>query len=481
MSNWAEEFDVVVCGFGGSGAAAAIESYDQGANVLVVEKSVDGGGSTAESGGSVPVILHHDKAIEHYCGLTEGRTPRDVIDAYVTAVEQIPAWVEANGGCFETLPMTLPPFPTRYEGTAYAGITGSEGVGDRQRIKELGVNHGGTSLWNFLSRNVARRRIEVRLQTPALRLIRGGDGVVDGVEADISGTRARIRARRGVVLATGGFSYSASMLREYVGVELPGFGPPKRNTGDGIRMAMQVGADLWHMNSIAAGFGYQVPGVGAAWMCRLPAFGFFLVDQTARRFLNEPTVEHHAAGNALIMRDFHSGRFPRLPSYIVFDERTRVAGKVSTNEAGANRVLYWSDSNEDEIAKGWIRTGETIEALATTIGLPPPALAATLADYNRAVVDGNDEFGRRPEQMAVVNQPPFYAIEVMPALFNTQGGPRRDAKARVLDVDGLPIPGLYSAGELGSIWGSLYPGAGNVPEALAFGRLAGAHAARERL
>jgi succinate dehydrogenase/fumarate reductase flavoprotein subunit len=478
MMGWAEEFDVVVCGFGGAGTAAAIEAHDQGARVLVVEKSLEGGGSTAESGGSIPTILDRDRAVEHYVGLTEGRTPRDVIDAYVAAVEEIPAWVEGNGGAFEMLPMNLPPFPTRFEGTAYENIPGSEGIGDRRRIREEGVNHGGTSLWNFLKANFEHRGIEVRLGTPARRLIQDRDGSVAGVEVDANGERRRIRARRGVVLATGGFSYGHDMLREYVGVVLPGFGPPGRNTGDGIRMAIQAGADLWHMNSIAAGFGYQVPGVGAAWMCRLQAYGFFIVDSTGRRFLNEPTVEHHAAGNALVVRDFRTGSFPRLPSYIIFDERTRLAGKVATNEAGANRVLVWSDDNEDEIAKGWISRGETIDELAGAVGLPAEPLAQTLAAFNRAAAEGGDEFGRRRDQMVALDQLPYYAIAVMPSLFNTQGGPRRDPQARVVGIDGQAIPGLFSAGELGSIWVSLYPGAGNVPEAIAFGRIAGRSAAQ---
>ena len=75
--------------------------------------------------------------------------------------------------------------------------------------------------------------------------------------------------------------------------------PPGRNTGDGVRMAQAVGADLWHMNSVACGFGYQVPDLPSAWMCSIPAFGFFLVDRLGRRYLNEPTVEHHAANHAL--------------------------------------------------------------------------------------------------------------------------------------------------------------------------------------
>ena len=97
--------------------------------------------------------------------------------------------------------------------------------------------------------------------------------------------------------------------------------------------------------------------------------------------------------------------------------------------------------------------------------------------YNRAAVDGGDEFGRQPAEMVPLREPPFYGIPVWPALFNTQGGPRRGAGGEVIGTDGTPIPGLFSAGELGSIWGSLYPGAGNVTEAVVFGRIAGRSAA----
>lgn len=97
--------------------------------------------------------------------------------------------------------------------------------------------------------------------------------------------------------------------------------------------------------------------------------------------------------------------------------------------------------------------------------------------YNRAAVEGGDEFGRPQAEMVPLREPPFYGIPVWPALFNTQGGPRRGAAGEVIGTGGTPIPGLFSAGELGSIWGSLYPGAGNVTEAVVFGRIAGRSAA----
>src|SRR5260370_18136147 len=98
MMGWAEELEVVVCGFGGAGTAAAIEAHDQGARVLVVEKSLEGGGSTAESGGPIPTILDRDMAVEHYVGFTEGRTPRAVIEAAVKSVQETPARVEPHTG-----------------------------------------------------------------------------------------------------------------------------------------------------------------------------------------------------------------------------------------------------------------------------------------------------------------------------------------------------------------------------------------------
>ena len=284
-------------------------------------------------------------------------------------------------------------------------------------------------------------------------------------------------ADRGVVLASGGFAWNADLLRDAVGPGLAALSPEGRNTGDGLRMAQAVGADLWHMNCIACGFGYQVPDLPSAWMCSIPAFGFFLVDRHGHRYLNEPTVEHHAANHALLVRDFRTGSFTRLPSYLIFDETTRLAGRIATLEAGANRRHPWSEDNLAEVARGWIKRGDSLEALATELGIAPDALAETGKRFNEAAVAGDDELGRVPDAMVPVVTPPFYGIEVRPALFNTQGGPRRNERGEVLAVGGDPIPGLFGAGELGSMWAALYPGAGNVTEAIVSGRIAGRSAA----
>ena len=256
-------------------------------------------------------------------------------------------------------------------------------------------------------------------------------------------------ARAGVVLTTGGFGYSAELLREWVGTEIPAYGPPGRNDGSGLRMALEAGAALWHMNAVACGFGYRVPGVDAAWMCIMRSFGFIMVDGSARRFLAEPAVEHHAAGNALIVRDFHTGEFTRLPSYLVFDDATRRAGPIVTNEAGANRVLSWSESNMEEVGTGWIKRSDSVAGLARELSLPPAGSRTpcgnTTAPPSKAATSSA---ARRPRWCRCGNLP-----STDPRLrrrFNTQGGPR-EAAGEVIGTGGTPIPGLFSAGELGSI------------------------------
>jgi succinate dehydrogenase/fumarate reductase flavoprotein subunit len=476
MSSGREEFDVVVAGYGGAGASAAIAAHDAGARVLVLEKSEVGGGSTAESGGSFAAILDRAGAVEHYLSITEGRTPREVISAYVDGVRALPKWLADNGRAPEPLPMGHPPFPRRYAGTAYRARPHADAIGERYRVREDGVSHGGTSLWNLVRENVERRGIEVRLGTPVTALLRS-DGRVSGVVAGDAVRPITILARRGVVLATGGFGCSAELLREWVGLDIPAFGPPGRNDGSGLRMALDAGAALWHMNAVACGFGYRVPGIDAGWMCIMRSYGFVMVDAHGDRFLAEPTIEHHAANHALIVRDFHTGEFTRVPSWLIFDDATRRAGPIATNEAGANRTMRWSDSNLDEVEKGWIARADTVPELAAALGLPPDRLEETVGRYNRAAIDGDDEFGRIPAEIVALSEPPFYGIAVWPTLFNTQGGPRRGAAGEVLGADEVPIPGLFSAGELGSIWGSLYPGAGNVTETVVFGRIAGRSAA----
>ena len=149
----------------------------------------------------------------------------------------------------------------------------------------------------------------------------------------------------------------------------------------------------------------------------------------------------------------------------------------------------WSADNQREIDRGWILKAGTVKELAAKIledpdnnkVLQPSALEATIRQYNEYCRQGEDlEFHRPKQYLEPLQDPPYYAIKLWPGGPNTQGGPRRNVSGQVMHVGGTPIPRLYSAGELGSVWGMLYNVGGNIGECIAFGRIAGANAASEK-
>jgi succinate dehydrogenase/fumarate reductase flavoprotein subunit len=205
------------------------------------------------------------------------------------------------------------------------------------------------------------------------------------------------------------------------------------------------------------------------------------LDKHGRRFVNEAGMEIHDYYTELSQFDVKKMEFPRVPIWGIFDEQTRKRGPLSRGTAGYNRDLYtWSLDNSAEIGKRWIFQGKNAGELAAKTSIAPDVLEETIGRYNGYCQAGKDgDFGRPKEDLRVL-KPPFYAIQLWPALINTQGGPRRDRESRVLDPEGQPIPRLYAAGELGSIWGYLYQGACNISEALVFGQIAGRNAASEK-
>ena len=141
-------------------------------------------------------------------------------------------------------------------------------------------------------------------------------------------------------------------------------------------------------------------------------------------------------------------------------------------------MYAWSQDNSREIERGWIQRAESIGELAVQIDIEPDVLVAEVERYNGFAEAGEDEdFGRSPRQLSALDQPPFYALRLLPGLNNTFGGPRRNGQSQVLDVTGQPIAGLYSAGELGSIYVQYPQGGANIGECLASGRVAGRNAA----
>jgi len=346
---------------------------------------------------------------------------------------------------------------------------------------------GGERLWRIIEAAVAARPIAVSYETPAVRLVKEG-GAVTGIIAERVGQRVAIRARRAVVLTCGGFEANPAMLRTYVDglPELYPVGTPY-NTGDGIRMAAEIGAELWHMANVSGPLlAFKAPDIAVAQWLNLPhgkSYIFVAADGTRFTMEGEPCSVGDAHGKVLRHGVWMQQPLP-TPVHMIFDETYRQSGHIG--KAGTDwDVVHgnhydWSDDNLREVAKGWIRKADTVRDLAGQIGLSPDALNATVGRFNDAALAGADaDWGRSAASMAPLVTPPFYAMAMTPALVNTQGGPRRNQDAQVIGVDGAPIPRLYSAGELGSIYAFLYQGGGNIGECFAFGRIAGRHAAHE--
>lgn len=481
----ADTFDVVVVGYGGAGAAAAIEASDAGADVLIVEKFPTGGGTTSMAGGNIRSVVDAGKMVAHLEALTGGTTDRASIEAHVRGLLALPAWIERCGGFIQPDPNEVlgagrkpgPPYPGATVGTMFPGVVGGDGIGLRYRWPKT-RNNGlsrGRAAWAMLSRNVEQRRITVLTNTTVRKLVRdGASGRVNGLVAERADSEILVTARQGVVLASGGFAWNKDMLREWIGVALPSAAPPHRNTGDGICMAQAVGASLWHMNAAVLALGFQVPGHEATFSFKMRERGFILVDRAAERFCDESKLAGHSGGLLLEQRNYDTATWQRIPSYVIFDEATRLAGPITTPDAGFNLDSGWSDDNSTPVDKGWIATATSIRGLAGKLGLGADALAATVDRYNRDIEADRDGFGRSQLDAAPLDKGPFYGIALWPTVYNTQGGPRRSPRGEILDPWGNPIPGLFGAGELGSIFSTLYPGGMNSGEALTSGRVAGA-------
>jgi len=421
------------------------------------------------------------EAVQHIEALCGRVTGREMIKTYVENAIENRDWIQQMGG--ETVPpafidICYPPIPSG-TGAWWPNVVASEFInglevkGESKRLAER--------LWKVLSTNVESRDIRVMTGTPAKELITNGEGEVVGIIAERQGERISLKAKRAVILTCGGFEYDEAMKESFLPCgPFYAFGNPG-NTGDGIRMAQKVGAELWHMTIVEGYLGFKAPEYEAAFSIRMLGEEFIYVDRYGKRFADETSLELHDSWRAVSPFDSRSLCYPRIPAYAIFDDVLRRKGPLHQGGSEYNRDYEWSLDNSKEVAKGWIKRGKTIRELARQISVDESILEDTLTKYNECCKLGSDpDFGRSKETLVPIESPPYYAIELWPCLLNTQGGPRRDREARILDHEGKPIPRLYSAGELGSLWGLLYEGGGNITECLAFGRVAGRNAAAEK-
>jgi succinate dehydrogenase/fumarate reductase flavoprotein subunit len=508
------ETDVIVVGFGAAGAVAAIEAADAGARVVLIEKMAFPGGLSIASAGGIRVS--HDPAaalsyLEATCG---GRTPSSLLRVLADGMATVPDYMRrlaARNGATVRVTPALGNYPLPgYEALAYCEVEAVPSLEGLPGYHAMQPVKNGTRLFKVLEDNVEARKIDVMFETPAQRLI-VEDGIVTGLTALRQGSPVAIRARKGVILACGGFEADVEMQRQYFQVGEVLTGSFLGNTGDGIRMAQAVGADLWHMWHYHGPYGIEHPDPAYPFGLYLKAVpmwtpgrtdyvsdlgissgpnkvsekslarvAWILLDQTGQRFMDEyPPYPGDTGVRPFDAFDPKTQRFPRNPAFIVFDE-------IGRNMYPLGRVVYndhhprytWSSDNSAEIANGIFQRADDIPQLAAIMNVPEARLIASLARWNDAVRTRYDvEFGRQPETMVAIETPPFYVGRVRPLVINTQGGPRHNEYQQVLDPFGEPIARLYAAGELGSLFGHLYMSGGNLTECIVGGSIAGKHAA----
>ncbi|MDY0006809.1 MAG: FAD-dependent oxidoreductase [Spongiibacteraceae bacterium] len=473
-----ETFDVVIVGAGAAGYAAALAAQQSGASVLVIEKCPrdTAGGNTRVSGGGWFVNVGQARAATYLRSLcAEFSVPDDVVETWAAETMRNSDWLRSLGARV----VTSDAFHTTPE---YPELPGSDCYGGMDLVNgEL----GNFSLYNFLATTAVSRGIAIRFSTPALALVQHHEnGAVVGVIVEHGGQQYTVRARGGVILATGGFEADEEMVRNYLGLADAVLWGAQANTGDGHRMAQKVGADLWNMQSMLTITGIKGDGK-AGYYLALPLpdgpNSYLYVAPDARRFADESAWPRH--GHVV-----HHGRYERFPlhaMHVIFDEKLRRAGPLSPPleilPIGWRALMdgyNWSADNSAEIAQGWIKRANTIAELADILSLDKAVLEDTVARYNEACRSGSDGmFNRLPGTLDPLSEPPYYALSSPPLLGWTNGGPRRDGRARVLDPYRNPIKGLYAAGSVSSTYSWGKDGGFHIADALAIGRVAGREAA----
>ena len=512
--------DVIVAGAGAAGLPAAIAARDEGATVVVLESNHDTGGHAILStgwvrlGGGTELQRAHgidDSPEQIYRELTATSDPqmrlsdRTLVRLYANESAATRAFLVTNGVAFEDGPPVAlrdggtPRFsPTRLPSSDFA----------------VTINGGaGAGLTRALEASARRKGVEFRFGHRLTGLVRGParDGRVEGVRARGPEGDVTLRARRGVVLATGGHTSNIAFRRMFdprLTEEYQTAGEPwTSQNADGELAAMAIGASLWGTSAQTTNsdrsngggttitktlhIGCQWGYLGLKWDPRSPVFprarasgltvfdfqDVILVDQTGRRFFDE-TDETMAFVNACLAPHGTLGDDEQLngggPIWAIFD-------------SAAVERERWTTAPPHVDPNGWFFQADTITELATRIANPyqrhpldPAVLEATVERWNVCVEVGEDlDFGKPtpPDKQRAMSRrilvPPFFAAWSTPILHDSLTGIRIDQRCQVAGLDGTPIPGLFAAGECAG--GFALHGLGR---ALVFGRVAGREAAR---
>ena len=494
---WDEEHDIVIAGYGMAGTAAYIEAVeiDPNVDVVIYDKSdeANAGGQAIASGQCVIFVEPDD--VETFRTYMRAMNEPHVIpeedfnwltNEFATDLEWIQAALEpvgyevgySGGGALRwgTLLVEFPDLP----GADFVGATGHF----RDKNGGLAFENGGC--WNGFAKAAEYRGAKPQYEHQVVCLVQ--DAVTRKVEGvgvkKPDGSVIYVKARKGVLLATGGYEGDMEMYRNFNGGDrIYNAGSPYV-TGDGVKMEMAIGAQLWHMDGQTMSCGYfhgiKVPDFETTFIRQfyMKQGSWMEVAADSTRYYNEAKSYQRQH-----MKYYEHGKYVDVPIarsqpvHIIFDEECRKAQPMVNAWIGwpvtCRNPYHWSDDNSVEIEKGWIVKADTIEELAEKLGRDPAALRAEVDHFNAMVDAGEDaDFGRDITTMAKIENGPFYAIEEVPAMPACSGGARRNIKGQVLNWDNEPIEGLYSAGELGSLVCNLYQNGTYLHEAICSGRAA---------
>lgn len=547
--HWDHEYDFVVVGSGGGGMTAALTAHDAGMSVLIIDKGKRFGGSTAVSGGGIwipnnPTLRaagHNDsrESIRAYLDrLTEGRVAPERLDAFIdngpAAMELLgkSKWMkffwtkgysdyhpEYEGGRPEGRSIEAKPFDTRKLGedekyqrpNSMKGPLGlwitAKDYRDLAMVKRTwrGRRASLVAAWRVSSNMIRRRHmatggralvarmrmalkdagIPLWLRTTMTEIVTDADGRVTGVVAVRGDETLRIRGRRGVLLATGGFEHNQQMRDKYLpeGARENFAMGARENTGDGIRLGEQLGAsldlmdDAWWMPAVRHPAGAVIPLLSERCIPRS-----LIVGADGRRFTNE------SAPYVNFVHDQLAGG--HVPAWFVMDAKARARYPFA-------QILPGAPIPEAFFEKGIAFKADGLAELAGKIGVPADALAETVEKFNGYARAGKDpEFGRgdsaydryygdpnlKNPNLDVIDGAPYYAFRIEVGDLGTKGGLVSDEHGRVLREDGSVIEGLYVTGNSSaSVMGNEYAGPGaTIGPSIVFGYIAAKHAAAER-
>lgn len=468
------DYDVIVLGLGAAGASAARFAADHDKKVLLVDAAPYGheGGNTRYAGQIVGYTDDYDKMMNYYQEMTKPmHLPYMMMRTYVQGFKDMkdyfkkylcdPVTYKSVRKEFPNVASMSPEYPEFKDSHSYDFLMVHKGFFDAALLK-------------LLEKKVLDRsnRIDVWLNSRAIHVVQNDDEKVVGVQIMRNHQRVYVHARLGVVLAVGGFENNPEMVQNYLGAShvVPVGG--MYNKGDGVKIAEEAGAKLWHMwnyeplgFSWGAGLTFAEPKgkrsrLVLAWPEAITGSVITVGDDGTRYFNeNEPNRHGHLYGHGM-------WRIPIVCDhpYLVFDQT-----KYQEIEKGQKPI--------SDLDKRIIKA-DSLSDLAAKINVPAEKLENTVKLFNQFAKDGRDyQFGRDAKTMRAFDDGPYYAIALETGMLNTQGGPERDEYARIINTDGQPIPHLFGAGELGGINANQYQGGNNLAECLIWGKIAGDQAA----